>query len=249
MTWLILALCSGKLSCLVSGCLLRHGDMAALGLPLPHKLLLLGLRKGIAIIPVLHTVLWRSGCRCRRSTPECLAQSTDSWRQSPQQLTGLATASRPRIMLKKADSRHMVNSASQFLPIGMCISQPCVIQSRVDPDQLSAKGARPPLLGELERPPWPLSGAPACCSGGLQHASDSSRHCGWCAPATALALGWSSAGRRGQETGPSLGLLLTRQSCRGSPAHISLSLSRGAPVYCVNSSLAALMASRQEQSF
>ena len=75
MTWLVLALCSGKLSDLVvSGRLLRHGDTAALGLPLPHKLLLLGLRKGVPIIPILHAVLWRSGCRCRCSRQECLAQ-------------------------------------------------------------------------------------------------------------------------------------------------------------------------------
>ena len=61
MTRLVLALCSGKLSHLVSGCLLRHGDVAALGLPLPDKLLLLGLRKGVSIIAVLHAVLWQSG--------------------------------------------------------------------------------------------------------------------------------------------------------------------------------------------
>ncbi len=67
MTWLVLALCSIKLSDLVSSRLLRHGDMAVLGLPLPHKLLLFGLRKGVAIIPILHTVLWQSGCQRRRS--------------------------------------------------------------------------------------------------------------------------------------------------------------------------------------
>ena len=87
MTWPVLALCSGKLSDLVSGRLLRHGAMAALGLPLHHKLLLLSFRKGIPVIPILHAVLWRSGCRCCCSTPECLAQSGDSWRQSPHQLT------------------------------------------------------------------------------------------------------------------------------------------------------------------